>query len=351
MAETWQQILERSITTPEELASCFSKDRNEMQSVMARYPAAINPYYIGLIQTGGDAVLRQVVPDIREIRDERGLDDPLNEEGLSPIPGLTQKYPDRVLLLVSSRCAVYCRFCNRKRKVGNPSTVTDENIREGLAYIRANKEIRDVLLSGGDPLLLDDGTLHHILSRLRAVSHVEIIRIGTRIPCVLPQRITPELADMLKGFHPLYVNTHFNHPAEVTSEAALACARLADAGIPVSCQTVLLKDINDSPGVMKDLMRKLLTIRVRPYYLFQSDLAKGTAHFWTPLEKGLEIMSEMQGYISGLAIPRFMIDIPGGGGKIPVDLGYAQGVDGCELFLKNYRGQTYRYPMFHAIDD
>jgi len=212
--------------------------------------------------------------------------------------------------------------------------VTRETIREGLSYIRGNRKIRDVLLSGGDPLLLSDEELSRILSKLREIPHVEIIRIGTRVPCTLPQRITPTLAKMLKGFHPLYINTHFNHPSEITPEATLACARLADAGIPLGCQTVLLKEVNDDPAVMKELMHKLLAIRVRPYYLFQADLAKGTSHFWTPLNSGLEIISKLQGRISGLCVPRFMIDIPGGGGKIPISTDYVLGAKGNELLLK-----------------
>jgi lysine 2,3-aminomutase len=342
--ESWEEILDRSITTPERLSEVFELDEKGLREVVSRYPMAINPYYLGLIKDPGDAIYRQALPDMREISDERGLEDPLNEEGLSPIPGLTHKYNDRVLFLISGRCPVYCRFCNRKRKVGQPSMVTKETIREGMRYIRGNRAIRDVLLSGGDPLLLQDRELYNILSELRAIPHVEIIRIGTRVPCTLPQRVTNELAGMLKGFHPLFVNTHFNHPAEITPQAALACTRLADAGVPLSCQTVLLKGVNDDPQVMETLMRKLLTVRVRPYYLFQADLAKGTAHFWTHLNKGLEIMSQLHGFISGLGVPKFMIDLPGGGGKIPMCPDYVQGIEGDDLLVKNYLGVTYRYP-------
>jgi len=240
---------------------------------------------------------------------------------------------------------MYCRFCNRKRKVGGPGMVTQESIREGIGYIRANKGIRDVLISGGDPLLLSDSELFRILTDIRSIPHVEIIRIGTRIPCTLPSRVTIELAAMLKGFQPLYINTHFNHPSEITKEAALACSMLADAGIPLGCQTVLLKDVNDDVEVMKELMRKLIAVRVRPYYLFQADLVKGTSHFWTGLEKGLEIMAGLQGHISGMCIPRFMIDLPDGGGKVPVTPEYIKGVKGDELIIRNYLGKEYRYPM------
>ena len=343
--ESWEHILSRSITTPKELSLLFEIDEQELQSVVFRYPMAINPYYLSLINAKGDGIYNQAIPDIQEISEEEGLEDPLNEEALSPVPGLTHKYPDRVLFMVSSRCAMYCRFCNRKRKVGRASMVTQETIEAGLSYIRGNRVIRDVLLSGGDPLLLQDRELHFLLSELRSISHIEIIRIGTRIPCTLPHRITPELANMLKGFHPLYINTHFNHPSEITQEASLACSRLADAGIPLGCQTVLLKGINDNPGLMRELMQKLLLIRVRPYYLFQADRAKGTSHFWTPLKRGLEIISGLQGYTSGLCVPRFMIDIPGGGGKVPITPEYVLGQDGGNLLIRNYLGEKCRYPV------
>ncbi len=316
--KTWEQVLSESITSPGELSSFFEIEEEKVQSVISRYPMTINRYYLNLINNRGDGIYEQAVPDIREITEEEGLEDPLNEEELSPVPGLTHKYPDRVLFLISNRCAAYCRFCNRKRKVGRPSVVTKETIKEGLAYIRKTPKVRDVLLSGGDPLLLPDEKLHQILGELRSISHVEMIRIGTRVPCTLPQRITPELANLLKGFHPLYISTHFNHPREITPQAALACARLADAGIPLGCQTVLLKGVNDNAEVLGRLMRKLLFIRVWPYYLFQADLARGTAHFWTTLERSLEIMKGLQGHTGGLGMPHFVVDLPGGGGKVPL---------------------------------
>jgi lysine 2,3-aminomutase len=343
--EPWERMLSKSITTAEDLSALFGTEEEEIQRVVARYPMAINSYYLRLIRENGDGLYRQAVPDIREVTEEEGLEDPLNEEALSPVPGLTHKYPDRVLFLVSGQCAMYCRFCNRKRKVGRASMVTRKTIREGISYIRGNKKIRDVLLSGGDPLLLPDGELFVLLSALRSIPHLEIIRLGTRVPCTFPQRVTQQLAGMLKGFHPLYINTHFNHPAEITAEASLACARLVDAGIPLGCQTVLLKGVNDDPAVMRILMQKLLAIRVRPYYLFQADRAKGTSHFWTPLEKGLEIMAALQGYISGLCVPRFMIDLPGGGGKIPITPEYVVGKEKGSLLIKNYSGELYHYSM------
>ncbi|MFC1532936.1 KamA family radical SAM protein [Thermodesulfobacteriota bacterium] len=343
--ESWEQILSESITKPAELSSCVEIEESDTRAVSSTYPMLINPYYLGLIKEKGDPIYKQAVPDIREITQLDGFVDPLNEEGLSPVPGLTHKYPDRVLLLVSGRCAMHCRFCNRKRRMDRSSMVTKETIGEGLSYIKATKEIRDVLLSGGDPLLLSDNRLFQILSKLRSIPHVEVIRIGTRVPCTLPQRVTPQLVEMLKKFHPLYINTHFNHPFEITPQAVFACSLLADAGISLGCQTVLLKGVNDNIIVIKELMKKLLTIRVRPYYLFQADLVQGTSHFWTTLKKGIEIISGLQGHISGLGIPRFMIDLPQGGGKIPITPEYIRGTEGDHMVIRNYKGEYYRYPV------
>ncbi len=342
---SWRKILSQSITIPADLPASIEADSALLQEVTNRYPMRINPYYLGLVKEPGDPIYRQCIPDIREISDKAGVDDPLNEEGDSPVPGLTHRYADRALFLISSRCAMYCRFCNRKRKVGRTAMVTKESVREGLSYIRGHREIRDVLLSGGDPLLLGNRELFRILTELRAIPHVEIIRIGTRIPCTLPQRITSQLSNMLGGFMPLYINTHFNHPDEITEESSLACNRLADAGIPLGCQTVLLRGVNDRPGVMTALMQKLLTIRVRPYYLFQADPTKGTSHFWTPLSKGLEIMSALQGHTSGLCVPHFAVDLLGGGGKVPLLPEYVVGRDGHVLVARNYAGKTYRHPV------
>jgi len=347
----WRDLLCRSVTTAKALSNHFDVDVETLNRVSDRYPMRINPYYLGLIRMRGDPIYRQCIPDGHEINDREGLEDPLDEEGHSPVPGLTHRYPDRVLFLVSAHCAVYCRFCNRKRKVGRSAMVTQESVKEGLAYIRRHKEVRDVLLSGGDPLLLGDRSLYAILSALRAMRHVEIIRIGSRVPCTLPQRITPQLAGMLKAFHPLYIHTHFNHPSELTPEASLACGRLADAGLVLGCQTVLLKGINDDPRTISTLMRRLLTVRVRPYYLFQADLAKGTSHFWTPLSRGLEIMARLQGHTSGLCMPHFAIDLPGGGGKVPVLPNYVTRREGDILLIKNYQGKEYRYPIGDSRDD
>jgi len=341
----WRHILSKSITSARELSTFFEIDEAEIDEVITQYPMRINPYYLSLIRHKNDAIYKQCIPDHLEIRDKKGHEDPLNEEGLSPVPGLTHRYPDRVLFLISSQCAMYCRFCNRKRKVGSPSMVTRDSLRQGLDYIRNHREIRDVLLSGGDPLLLRNRELYLILKELRAISHVEIIRIGTRVPCTLPQRITPQLTEMLKRFHPLYIHTHFNHPSEITAESSAACIRLANAGIPLGCQTVLLKGVNDDPKIMKKLMQMLLTIRVRPYYLFQADLAKGTSHFWTDLDKGLEIMAGLQGHTSGLCVPHFAIDLPGGGGKVPLLPEYILETNAGDLLIRNYKGQEQRYPL------
>jgi lysine 2,3-aminomutase len=344
----WRSILSQSITRPEGIAAQIKDNKSahgNLAKVIAEYPMRINPYYLNLIKKRGDPIYRQAIPDPREISLREGYEDPLNEEGLSPVPGLTHKYPDRVLLLVSNQCPVYCRFCNRKRLVGKPAIISQDTIQEGINYIRANKQIRDVLLSGGDPLLLSNEELKSILSRIRSITHVEIIRIGTRAPCTLPQRVTPNLVEILKMFHPLYINTHFNHPAEITPQSSLACRRLAEAGIPLGCQTVLLKGVNDRSGIILELMRKLLEIRVRPYYLFQADLVKGTSHFWTPITRGVEIIKSLQGYLSGLGIPKFMIDLPQGGGKIPVSPDYFSGKTKGDYVIRNYKGQEYRYPI------
>jgi lysine 2,3-aminomutase len=344
---SWKDILSRSVTAPEALAPHWDIQAAELHRVTAHYPMRINPYYVSLIENAGDPIYRQCVPDTQEITADNGWEDPLEEEAGSPVPGLTHRYPDRVLFLVSGRCAVYCRFCNRKRKVGQPGMVSKDSIREGLSYIQEHKGIRDVLLSGGDPFLLDDEELGQILSRLRAIPHVEIIRIGTRVPCTLPHRITPTLVRMLRQFHPLYVHTHFNHPREITPQSSLACTRLADGGIPVGCQTVLLRGVNDDSFTIRKLMQKLLTIRVRPYYLFQADMAKGTSHFWTPLQRGLDILRDLQGHTSGLCVPHFAVDLPGGGGKVLMLPESIVRKERERVLVRTYQGKRFWYPVGH----
>jgi lysine 2,3-aminomutase len=341
--EPWQKLLQTSITRPGGLTRRFGVDPQPLEAVADRYPMRVNHYYLGLIRQVGDPIWRQAVPDLEELQDAVCTADPLEEENQSPIPNLVHRYPDRVLFLVSSECAMYCRFCTRKRKVGGDSmAITKESIAAGIAYIRSHPEVRDVILSGGDPLLLGDERLEEILRELRSIPTVEIIRIGTRVPVVLPQRITPNLVRMLRKYHPLYINTHFNHPDEITDTAAKACARLADAGIPLGNQTVLMRGVNNDPLVMKRLMQKLLAIRVKPYYIYQADLVQGTDHFRTTVEEGIEIMRGLRGHTSGMGVPAYVIDAPGGGGKIPVLPDYLQSI-GDEVVLKNYRGETCRY--------
>jgi lysine 2,3-aminomutase len=341
--ETWQKLLQASITRPGNLTRRFGIDPRPLEAVAERYPMRVNPYYLGLIQAVGDPIWRQAVPAEDELHDRVCPADPLEEENQSPVPNLVHRYPDRVLFLVSSECAMYCRFCTRKRKVGGENMVINrQTIEEGIRYIASKPEIRDVILSGGDPLLLDDERLDWILKSLRAIPTVEIIRIGSRVPVVLPQRITPNLARILRRHHPLYLNTHFNHPDEITDIAAKACARLADAGIALGNQSVLLRGVNDDPLVMRRLMQKLLSIRVKPYYIYQADMVQGTDHFRTSVEEGLEIIRALRGHTSGMAVPAYVIDAPGGGGKIPLLPDYLQSL-GKEVVLSNYLGESYLY--------
>ena len=279
-----------------------------------------------------------------ELSDTVCVADPLGEENLSPVTGLVHKYPDRVLFLISNQCAMYCRFCTRKRKVGTARMrIDDSTLSAGYEYLRNHPEVREVLLSGGDPLLLADEEIGEILSNLRAIPSIEIIRIGTRVPSVLPMRITNSLVAILKAHHPLYINTHFNHPLEITKESSLACTMLADAGIPLGCQTVLLKGVNDNADTIKQLMLALLRIRAKPYYLFQADLTRGTNHFRTPTETGIAIMRKLYGHISGMAIPTLALDAPGGKGKIPLTPQFIL-QKGKNLLFENYRGEICTYP-------
>jgi lysine 2,3-aminomutase len=341
--EGWEKTLTKCVTSPEELAGLFRVDAAALADVAARYPMRITPYYLSLIEQPGDPIWRQCVPDPAELADLSQSPDPLDEERLSPVPGLIHRYPDRVIWIASSACAVYCRFCMRKRGVGCPGMASAAQD-QAIDYIASRPEIRDVILSGGDPLLLSDDRLDSILSALRKIRHVEIIRIGTRVPVTLPERVTPKLVRLLKRHHPLYVNTHFNHPREITAAAAKACARLADAGIPLGNQTVLLKGVNDEPFVMRELMQRLLAIRVRPYYIHQMDLVKGTAHFRTPVADGLAVIKALRGHTSGLAVPHYVIDLPGGKGKVDVS---SARVAGSKLLLENYLGEEIPYEDVH----
>ena len=343
--DDWSQILRGSLRTPDQLACAFDLDVAEVRKISRHFKTLITPYYAGLIKTKGDALYRQVVPDPAELVEHSGVADPLAEDHDSPVPSIVHRYPDRLLFLVSHSCASYCRFCTRKRKVGDARKISPRYIEDGLDYIRAHEEIRDVIISGGDPLMLSDARIEYILTRLREIPHLEILRIGTRVPCFLPQRVTPKLVAMLRKFHPLYVNVHFNHPDELTPEANAALALLADAGIPLGCQTVLLKGVNDDPAVMKRLMQKLLAARVRPYYIYQADYVSGTDHLRTTVQKGLEVMEALRGWTSGLAVPYYCIDAPGGGGKIPLLPKYIQTISDEQVVMRNFEGETFIYPQ------
>jgi len=342
--ELWQEMLRQSIDSADQLAETFGFDKETVQKINRMYPIRINPYYLSLIRYKGDPIYLQCLPDAVELEDISAPEDPLNEDADSPVPSITHRYPDRVLFLVTSQCSMYCRFCTRKRKVGDSAKISMKFIQSGISYIAAHPEVRDVILSGGDPFMLTDYMLEKILAGLRAIPHVEIIRIGTKMPCVLPQRVTPKLCNMLKKYHPLYINTHFNHPWEITPESRRACSLLADAGVPLGNQMVLMKGVNDDPQVVKDLMQKLLACRVRPYYIYQADITKGTNHFRTPISVGLDIMDQLRGHTSGLAVPYYVIDAPGGGGKIPLLPQYVIGRNGNQVILRNYKYDIFTYP-------
>jgi lysine 2,3-aminomutase len=342
--ELWQEMIRQSIHSVDQLVEKFKIDRNIASKLDKFFQARINPYYLSLIKYPGDPIWLQCVPDEKELEDIDGPEDPLNEDDMSPVPNITHRYPDRALFLVTSQCGLYCRFCTRKRKVGNSNKISLRNLESAFNYLEQHTEINDVILSGGDPLMHTDAMLEKILMRLREIKHIQVIRLGTKMPCVLPQRITPKLCNMLKKYHPIYVNTHFNHPWEITEESTKACNMLSDAGIPVGNQCVLMKGVNDNADTMRELMKKLLSIRVRPYYIYQADLTKGANHFRTPLEVGLDIMDKLRGHISGLAVPQFVIDAPGGGGKIPLLPNYVISRDEDKIILRNYKYNVYEYP-------
>lgn len=344
--ELWQQMIRDSIHTVDQLVERFNLDKTVAEQLDEFFQARINPYYLSLIRYPGDPIWLQCVPERIELEDIDGIEDPLHEDEMSPVPNITHRYPDRCLFLVTSQCGMYCRFCTRKRKVGDSDKISMKSLESAFNYIEEHKEIRDVVLSGGDPLMLTDYLLERILSRLREIPHVEIIRLGTKMPCVLPQRITPKLCEMIKKYHPIYVNTHFNHPWEVTEESKKACAMLVDSGCPVNNQAVLMKGVNDDAEVMKELMLKLLQMRVRPYYLYMADETKGASHFRTSIAKGLEIMDKLRGHTSGLAIPHFVIDAPGGGGKIPLLPKYVLHQDEDKIILRNYKYENFIYKEY-----
>jgi lysine 2,3-aminomutase len=325
--------------TPEELAGT--------QLANQKLALAITPYFFNLIDPADEScpIRRQVIPRVEETHTASWeLSDPCGEDSDSPVPGLVHRYPDRVLFLVTDRCAAYCRYCTRSRLVSNASGYDfHPHFEEQVAYIRNHPEVRDVLLSGGDPLLLSDEKLDHLLSQLRAIPHVEFLRIGSRIPIFLPQRITPELCAMLKKYHPLFMSIHTNHPRELTLEVREALGRLADAGIPLGNQSVLLRRVNDSVGVMRALVQKLLMCRVKPYYVYQCDPISGSAHLRTRVAKGLELMEGLRGHTSGYAVPTYVIDAPSGGGKVPVSPEYVLSHAADRVVIRNYEGKVFEY--------
>jgi len=325
--------------------------REKLKETLDKFPLAITPYYLSLIDADdfeNDPIYRQAVPEPDELLlSACEMSDPLAEEKDSPAPQITHRYPDRVLFHVSNVCSMYCRHCTRKRKVGDRDSIPSrQTLKEGIQYIADTPEVRDVLISGGDPFLLSDKYLDWILTELGKIDHVEVIRIGTRTPVVLPYRITDDLVNMLKKHKPLWINTHFNHPREITASSKAALAKLADAGIPLGNQTVLLAGVNDCPRIMKRLVHKLVQNRVRPYYLYQCDLSEGLKHFRTPVGKGIEIIESLIGHTSGFAVPTYVIDAPGGGGKIPIMPNYLISWSTNKVVLRNYEGiiTTYKEP-------
>jgi lysine 2,3-aminomutase len=327
------------------------KEREELQKTFDKFPLSITPYYLSLIDRDNykhDPVFKQAFGGVEELTTLKSeLADPLSEDKDSPVEGITHRYPDRVLFHVSNICSMYCRHCTRKRKVGDIDFVpSKDQLKRGIDYIKNTPHVRDVLLSGGDPFMLPDDKIDWLLSEISSIPHVEIIRIGTRMPVVLPYRITDKLVSILKRYQPLWINTHFNHPNEITSSSKEALAKLADGGFPLGNQSVLLADVNDCPRIMKSLLHKLVQNRVRPYYLYQCDLSEGLSHFRTPIGKGIEIMESLIGHTSGFARPTYVIDAPGGGGKIPVMPNYIISWSTNKVVLRNYEGviTTYKEP-------
>jgi lysine 2,3-aminomutase len=348
----WKWQLRSRIRDVSQLAQILNLTDDEKATVAQlgeQLPVGITPYYASLLDPDNplQGLRKTMVPQAAEfIHTAAEAEDPLAEDADSPVPGLVHRYPDRVLFLVTSFCAVYCRYCTRSRLVGKTGEYhfNQKQFQAAIDYIAAHPEIRDVLISGGDPLTMNDDKIEWLLSRLRAIPHVEFIRIGSKVPVVLPQRITPALVKMLRKYHPFWMSVHFMHPDELTPEVKQSCERLADAGIPLGSQTVLNAGVNDDVDTMKRLMHGLLKIRVRPYYIYQCDPIPGSAHFRTPVEKGLEIIEGLRGHTTGYAVPQFVIDAPGGGGKIPLLPQYYQGRDGDDVLVRNFEGKTFRYP-------
>jgi lysine 2,3-aminomutase len=353
----WRWQLRHRVTKLEHLQEILQLIPEEIEGIKqskGRLALAVTPYFVSLMDPSNPncPIRRQAVPRIEECHlSKNDMVDPCGEDKNSPVSGLVHRYPDRVLLLVTDQCATYCRYCTRRRLVGsNERPITQGNFEEVLKYLKTHKKVRDVLLSGGDPLLLENERLEEILSRLRMIPHIELLRIGTRAPVTLPQRITVGLVRMLKKYHPLMISIHFTHPKEITDAVRRACNELADGGIPLGSQTVLLKGINDKPNVMKKLVHELLKIRVRPYYIYQCDLATGTEHFRTSVATGIQIIEKLRGHTTGYAIPTYVIDAPGGGGKIPIEPEYVISKGKGKLVLRNYEGQVFEYPEPNILE-
>jgi len=353
----WRWQLRHRITTFEQLKGIIDLTSEEIEGIKhskGRLALAVTPYFASLMDPSNPncPIRRQAIPRIEEIRlSKNEMVDPLGEDNHSPVPGLVHRYPDRVLLLVTDQCAVYCRYCTRRRLVGSSErSITQGNFEEVLKYLKSHRKVRDVLLSGGDPLLLENERVEEILSRLRALPHIELLRIGTRVPVTLPQRITGGLVRMLKKYHPLMISIHFSHPKEITDQVRRACGELADGGIPLGSQTVLLKGINDKPYIMKKLVHELLKIRVRPYYIYQCDLAMGTEHFRTSVATGIQIMEKLRGHTTGYAVPTYVVDAPGGGGKIPLQPDYVVSKGRGKIVLRNYEGKVFEYSEPNIIE-
>lgn len=343
--DDWRWQLANRITTVKELRQVVPLSEEEASAIkqsLTRLRMAITPYYASLMDASDSTcpIRLQAIPTLQETHiSTADLHDPLHEDVDSPTPGLTHRYPDRVLLLVTDQCSMYCRHCTRRRHAGETDRAfPKDKIERCIEYVRETPSVRDVLVSGGDPLTLDDELLEWILSELRGIPHVEIIRIGSRMPVVCPQRVTEKLCTMLKKYHPLWLNTHFNHPKEITEESKRACAMLADAGIPLGNQSVLLRGVNDSPYIFRELNQQLLRLRVRPYYIYQCDLSEGIEHFRTSVGKGVEIIEYLRGHTSGMAVPTFIVDAPGGGGKIPIMPNYVISRSDRKVILRNYEG-------------
>lgn len=351
----WHWQVQNRITDVEDLKKIINltdQEAKDIGEVLKKFRMGITPYYASLMdpEDPNCPVRKQAVPTIMETHAGFGdMEDPLHEDADSPVPGLTHRYPDRVLFLITDQCSMYCRHCTRRRFAGqNDSGVPMERIDACIEYIRNTPEVRDVLLSGGDCLLVEDDKLEYIIKKLREIPHVEIVRLGSRTPVVMPMRITDDLVNMLKKYHPVWLNTHFNHPKEITPEAAEACRKLADAGIPLGNQSVLLRGVNDCPNIMLDLVHRLVENRVRPYYIYQCDLSMGIEHFRTKVSKGLEIMESLRGHTSGYAVPTFVVDAPGGGGKTPVMPQYLISMSPSKVVLRNFEGviTTYTEPQY-----